>query len=105
MAALTSAEESNTLVAIASLEAVAVAARVVAVKTGAPASVTYTTGRTKTSVGAGTEIAAISIEVVDWAPAKAARAATAESVERMVFDPGDEVDTDGGKKVDEERDA
>jgi hypothetical protein len=43
--------------------------------------------------------------VVDWAPAKAARAATAESVERMVFDPGGEVDTDGGKKVDEERDA
>lgn len=40
MAALTSAEESNTLVACASLEAVAEAAKVVAVWTEPPASVT-----------------------------------------------------------------
>lgn len=63
--------------------AVAVDAKVVAVKAGLPSLVTYTTGRAKTLVGIETEIASTSIEV-DCAYVKALSAARAGMTVRIV---------------------
>lgn len=102
-ATATSPFESKTLVASGSEDAVAVPVRVVAVTAGAFSAVTYTTGRTKTSEGAGTTMASTSIVEVDWAPVKAARATRAVTARCMLaklidLELGREGEASGGRE-------